>query len=355
VAEEELVALAQDLFSTSSDASEERRDERYETDEVDAHRPSRPSRVRKAAEEEAQLARMVRELHELEDSIVAKVTSAERLLAQLAARRTHEDGGYPSWSEFETRMLAPCPVLRAMRQSLATTATPRPTPGAARRDPADARARQSRALTSMARTLDRLRGLEAEMHQAASEAHSKLHTIEVMRVYDECGYVSFEEFLERALGPSPVLASAVSLVASEQVGDPRGEPVAAMLPNSAAEPGEGNDFPPSLFTDTQDPLLDEPPPLSSTDQSPAETSSAEQALPPPPRRTTLVVSVVLCIAAIVAGAAAGIASGVLASKQQGPESAASAIAPTSAVAPAKPPTKGDPTPGLASAPHPLTH
>jgi hypothetical protein len=317
------VALAQDLFSSAADTAEERRDE---SDDFDAQRPSRPSRVRKAAEEEGQLARVVRELHELEDQIVAKVTAAERLLAQLAARRTHEDGGYPSWSEFEGRMLAPCPVLRAMRQSPATPAPARPSPSAARRDPADARARQSKALTSMARALERLRGFEAELHQAASEAHSKLHGIEVMRVYDECGYVSFEEFLERALGPSPVLASAVALVGSDPAAAPAAEAPAPIRIASVTEADDAHDFPPALFTDTPDSALDAEPPVVSATREASDASTMEDAFQGPSRRATLTVSVVLCVAAIVAGAAAGIGSGVLASSRQ-------PSAPTAAAAP----------------------
>jgi hypothetical protein len=320
------VALAQDLFSTAADATEERREE---GDEGDAQRPSRPSRVRKAAEDEGQLARMVRELHELEDDIVAKVNAAERLLAQLATRRTHEDGGYPSWSEFEGRMLATCPVLRAIRQSLAATPPPRPSPNAVRRDPADARARQSKALTSMARALERLRGLEAELLQSASEAHSKLHTIEAMHVYDECGYVSFEEFLERALGPSPVLASAVSLVESQPAAEPTAEPLSPTEGISARETADSHDFPPALFTDTAEGSLHAQLPMAPTDELPSDPSTTLDVLPGPSRRATFVVSGILCVAAIVAGAAAGIGSGVLAAKHQSAEPIASAVVPAS--------------------------
>ena len=309
-----------------------------------AHRPSRPSRLRKVVDkgpaDEAQLARMVRELHELEDEITAKLTAADRVLAQLASRRTHEDGGYKSWAEFEERMLAASPVLRAMRE--APTAGPpaaEATSAAGKRDALDARTRQTKALTSMARALERLRGLEAELHECASSAANKLSTIEGMRVYEECGYVSFEEFLERALGPSPVLASAVALVANEPPSQNALPPVPPVEPVAAAV-ADGPAFPPALFPD--DSALSgaafmasepEETPSAKEDVSEAtEASSSQQTDGVAAARRTrasLVVSILLCAAAIIVGAAAGVGSGILSRAHQTSEASSESAATTS--------------------------
>ncbi|MBV9949301.1 MAG: hypothetical protein JOZ69_20800, partial [Myxococcales bacterium] len=182
-----------------------------------ASRKGRSGKVRHAAarasEPEGQLAGMVRELRALEDLIVGKLGAAERTLVQLEARRAHEDGGYASVEEFEQRMLAATPILRSMRDA-AGAASRRPQLTIARRE-GDARLRQTRALTAIARGRDRLRAIDGDIHEAASTARAKLHAIEATRAFDECAYTTFEEFLERALGPSPVLASAVALVADE--------------------------------------------------------------------------------------------------------------------------------------------
>lgn len=362
------MALAQDIFEITPDGATAH-------DGV-THRPSRPSRLRKVAEkatgDEAQLARMVRELHDLEDEITSKLTAADRVLAQLATRRTHEDGGYNSWAGFEERMLASAPVLRAMRDA---TSVPTPalgaTPAANKRDTLDARGRQTKALTAMARALERLRCLEAELHECASHAAGKLSTIEGMRVYEECGYASYEEFLERALGPSPVLASAVALIVTEQL-DPKASPPAPPVEPAAAEDGaDGPAFPPALF--------DEGPAGSGTALIPTEASIAptqdessevpkagssdrvESPVSLRHGRASRVVSVVLCCVGIIAGAAAGVGSAVASGPHEPalPSGASSGSvgmvqhAPrkeASDVRPAVPVVKGTPPAGL-----PVTH
>jgi hypothetical protein len=374
------VALAQELFSMPADVAEE-------GDELGAERRSRPGLVRKTSDEgasaalsqrgqqpqEGQLARMVRELHELEDDIVTKLTAAERLLVQLGSRRIHEDAGYTSQAEFEERMLASTPVLRAMREALPPTPVPSAKLSIARRDPADARTRQTKALTSIARALERFRGIDREIHQCAAAARSRLCTIEGMRIFDECGYASFEEFLERALGPSPVLASVVALVADRPLGPQAGEspaPANGSLdgPSSAPAlaPALFNESPalfnesPALFNespalfDEAPALFDEAPALFNeapalfdespglfAESAPASADTAILAASPgqptpqasisdaaPARRRLLagiIVSVVLCAAATVGGAAAGVWSGLAFSRQPAGERAATAV------------------------------
>ena len=331
------MALAQD-FSMPADVVAEH-------DELDAHRPSQP---RGRQSEEGRLARMVRELHELEDDIAAKLTAAERLLMQLESRRIHEDCGYASRAEFEHRMMAGTPVLRAMREAVPPSSMPSAKLSLAKRDPAEARARQTKALTSIARALDRLRGLDREIYECATTARSTLSAIEGMRIFDECGYVSFEEFLERALGPSPILASVVALVASMvsplalPTGDQTGEPPAPTDVSDRARSGV-DDFPPSPFADSSS-LFEETPPfapsgdagpptgpiatapegLSGAEAAPAESNGAA----PPARRRFMgiLVSVIVCALATVAGAAAGVWSEMATSAPRPGESTADASA-----------------------------
>jgi hypothetical protein len=341
------VALAQELFSMTADVAEE-------SDEVEALRPSSPGRARQAtadrsalrprgrSSEEGQLARMVRELHEVEDDIIAKLTAAQRLLAQLESRRIHEDGGYASTAEFEERMLACTPVLRAMRDAVPPAPTSSPKLSAAKRDPSEARIRQTKALTSIARALDRLRGLDGEIYQSAAAARTTLCAIEGMRIFDECGYASFEEFLDRALGPSPILASVVALVASAPMPSQAG---ADLPPNESTTSAlaDADDFSQTPFDHSASSLFeDSPPPFpNAAEAGPAPATSvgasegdsngptpdepAKSAAAPGRRRLAgIIVSVVLCAAATVAGAAAGVWSELAANAQRAAEPVADA-------------------------------
>lgn len=317
------MALAQEPFPTE-----------VEGEDPETQRKSRPSRVRKAAADEGRLARMVRELRDIEDDIVAKLAAADRLLGQLEARRVHEDGGYGSSSEFEQRMLASTPNLAALREAIPGASSTRLNVAEPRRDSVDIRTRQTRALTSIARTLEKLRGLDAEIGRSAITASSQLRTIERMRIYDECGYASFEEFLERALGPSPVLASVLALVPNDSLADQAPATGEQGLPTAGGDSSmlgvTDDDFPPALFgasAVTDDPassMFGEAPGLFDGSPSPSEDapSAVEQTAadgatgdPAPPagesgpnrrrRIRTVLVSVVLSAAAAIAGAAAG--------------------------------------------------
>lgn len=314
------MALAEE-FSMAADVAEE-------GDELD-----RPSNPRGRQSGEGRLARMVRELHELEDEIAAKLNSAERLLAQLQGRRIHEDGGYASRAEFEDRMMACTPVLRAMREA----APPSPAPSAklsvAKRDPADARARQTKALTSIARALERLRGIDGEILQCATAARSTLCTIEGMRIFDECGYVSFEEFLERALGPSPILASVMALVAGATPASTAEKNSEPPPPAEASEDVHSpvDDFVESPFPESESTgFFEQPTPFAPPDEGQpaadpiAAASAASDGLEASEatsstgsgrsrrRLSGIVVSLILCAAATITGAAAGVWSGVAA-------------------------------------------
>jgi hypothetical protein len=367
------VALADDFFTAAVDppgegATDEDLSESQtlaadveDDDSLSPQRRSRPGRARKTVEQEGQLARMVRELREVEDEIASKLALTDRLLAQLESRGVHEDGGYASADEFEQRMLASTPTLRAMRETFpqspqgAESTSGRAKLTLARREPHDARARKTKALTSIARALDRIRKVDSEIHRAASLARIKLCAIERMRVYEECGYASFEEFLERALGPSPVLSAAVALLADEPL-PPPGVDRDALDTASTFLSGPADDtrgFSPSLFTNdmasADDPRGD-PGDTASIDAVAAPPESAK--VKPPPsaipgaaaspapakrKRTGIVLSVVFCALATIVGAAAGVWSGRFTAVTPPPPAAAAVLAspaaPTVALAP----------------------
>jgi hypothetical protein len=367
------VALAQELFFESANVADE--------GEASGGEPqSRSDRV--SGPGEAQLARLVRELRALEDDIVTKLTTAERLLGQLASRRVHEDAGYLSRAEFEQRMLAPAKLLRAMREAVPSATGSTGKLSVAKREAVDPRARQNKALTAIARGLERIRKLDGEIHQCASAARAKLSTIEEMRVFEECGYTSFEEFLERALGPSPVLANIMTLLptelAPERVAPSFGVQTTEDRAGSGGERAPSGRFKeaPALFEESpafdEGAIFDEPPagpaevpglfanssalfaepagpPVDAATPDGSSSEPADQAAPsvPPPspelarrRRTArIVVGALLCFAAAVAGAAAGVASDL-------------AVAGRAAPVPALSTAGTPPSPGVEASPAP---
>jgi len=358
------VALADDFFTFAADAAGEQAasgtEETAGTDPSSASggalddlagggapRRSGSSRMRKASEkvsdDEGRLAAMVRELRDLEDDMQAGLASAERLFAQLESRRTYEDGGYASADEFEHRLLAAAPTLRALREAVPPGAA-RARLSVARRDAGDARARQNRALTAMARALDRVRALDAAVHRSASAARTKLHVIETQRVYAECGYVSFEEFLERALGPSPLLASAVALLADEPLAvAPDAGAGARVAADDPTTPVDAQEFP-DFFSGAA--AAEGAAPSDSDDGAaapgapePADGLTAESTARK--RGVRWAVSIALCVVAAVGGAAAGIRTG----EHDGPgASGASSMAPAASTVTAHEPGHAAPPP-----------
>ena len=121
------MALAQELFSSDVDDGG-----------VNPSPPRRAGRVRRPVEKEGRLARMVREIRDIEDQIVAKLAATSRHLSQLEARRIHLDAGFTSETEFEDRMLAVAPFLRAMREAVPPSASLlAAAPGSHPREPSD--------------------------------------------------------------------------------------------------------------------------------------------------------------------------------------------------------------------------
>lgn len=181
---------------------------------VDSHGASKPRPGSAATTPDSKLVRSVAEIREAEDVVRSHLSSARRLLRKLETRGVHTDAGFDSAAELEERILGAVPVVCALWAADEARARPRLRVVGTKRS-GDGRARSSRALAAIAQTIDRLRDLEGGIRDAALAARKALATIELCRAYEECGYESYEEFLDRALGPSPILGAALGLVAHE--------------------------------------------------------------------------------------------------------------------------------------------
>lgn len=303
----------------------------------------------------AKLATAVAKLRKYEDAIIASAVSADQLIRRLESRGVHVDAGYPSPADFEYRILAATPLLKGLREGLAASRTKRgrtttanargaatgrstagSTRGGANARGANAdRVRKTNALKSMATALARLRELDVAVQDAALAASETFEVIEAERLFEECGYLTFEEFLERALGPSPVLASAVALAEFEPPLTPKEEPADAEAAEAAA-PNESSEeaAPRHAFANA----IDEGGSLGANEST--ETSTAEpqttvhggalddEIIEIPGARKALsfpaqlVLTLVLCLTATFGGGAAGSWSVVHALAQvEKPESA----------------------------------
>ena len=290
----------------------------------------------------AKLAAAVAKLRKYEDTIVDSVVAADQLVRRLESRGVHADAGYPSPADFEYRIMAATPLLKGLREGLAASQAKRPRAGTANARGAAAgrgaqgsprgaagtraanadRIRKTKALKSMATALARLRELDVAVQDAALAASEVFEAIEAERLFEECGYLSFEEFLERALGPSPVLASAVALAEFEPPLTPEEEPAEEESPeeSAATEPGEPSEeaAPQDAFASA----LDEEPGLGRSDSNDSPAEDAPTALQnkaalddeiieiPGARKALsfpaqLVLTLVLCLAATFGGGAAG--------------------------------------------------
>jgi hypothetical protein len=158
----------------------------------------------------SELAKAVEGLREVERQMRATLTASDRALRALRSSRVYESAGFASFAELEPRMVRSTPVLQALR-----VAVRGPIPALVGRPSPDRdRGRTAKALATISRTLSRLRALEEQIVRHARRARQMLAAIEQDRGYEECGYTSFEDFLERAMGARPLLSCAVSLVAN---------------------------------------------------------------------------------------------------------------------------------------------
>jgi hypothetical protein len=280
-----------------------------------------PGRAKPRSVETAvgRLARAVEGLRELESEMGATLAAADRALRALGGRDVYECAGFASYAELEQRLVRAAPFLQALRVAIRRTGGTLAASGRAEQHPK----RTTRALVTISRALHRLRELEDQVSQQALHARQALGDIETERLYEECGYTSFEDFLERALGPSPLLSCAVALV----VEAPAEEVVPPPLPAETAAVAVG-------FEDTMmwsGPELEPepaPPPSRSrlsvraasageppTSESPilAETRApepppVEPSISPPPMRPHRLSHVVLTVALALVATGIGVAS-----------------------------------------------
>lgn len=235
-----------------------------------------------------------------EDDSVARVLDAEHLLRQLEARGVAADAGYPSARDFEERMLALTPRLSAMRAGVAAAARTRggKAPSTKRKVRSDERSRRIDALAAIAEGLDCLRALDRDVGRAASSVGDTFRNIESKRLFEECGYASFDEFVERAIGESAVLTAARGLAASEpRAAEPEPRAATSLAALRAAR-SAASEEPAQAVTD-EGHVLAVPPSVAPA----APTPSPVPARPGGPSR--LIVSVALCVAATFGGSVAG--------------------------------------------------
>ena len=267
-------------------------------DEPPASGRTRAGRVREPDESEGKLAHAVDELKAAEDAMRGTLADVQRVLHRIEARRVHEDAGYTTCAEFEERMLAWAPLVRVMRAGSGCPRTACPQVAEDRRDPAEDRSRSVKALTAIAHALTRVRSLEAEMRESAVKARGTLDRVESGRLFEECGYASYEEFLERAVGPSPLLACAIATLAVEAS---RETPEAREQVSQDEPVDEGRDeLPAALGLDDLQLGTGEPDP---TPLAAAPAPSEEVRARPPGSGSSVRIATLAIVAALVCGIA----------------------------------------------------
>lgn len=232
--------------------------------------PRRPkSRAGRGAR--GKLARAVEDLRASEDRMVATLAASERTLRSLGEHHVYQAAGYASLDELQERMMRATPLLAALREP-----TLRLEAGVSVVTPDRTKAQTTRALSAISRALQRLRTLEERIRQEAWSARRALTAVERDYVYEECGYNSFEDFLERALGPSPLLANAVSLAGEEPPPVPPVTEADALrsslmsAPDSAARPSRVDSVAAALLPDALSDTVAVVVPMSPVQQAPVE-------------------------------------------------------------------------------------
>lgn len=173
--------------------------------------PTRGSSMLARGRGDAKLASAVEDIRAAEDDMVAGAKTAGEWLHKLVAMNAHAESGYASVADFEQRLLSFTPFLQAIRDSLPHGRTRKSRAGGRSKARTDARALRTQAFTSIAESLEELRVLERDTRTAGARARDALRAIEAKHLFEECGYASYEEFLERALWKSPVLATAIAM------------------------------------------------------------------------------------------------------------------------------------------------
>jgi hypothetical protein len=323
--------------------------------EAGARRRSAKSERAAKATQPGSLASKVLTLRILEDDVAALLGEVECALQALEAERTLEDAGFRSADDFRERIAGQMGLLHAMREPKrrAAQATGRVRKRShARPRGGDMRARRTQALSAIEQAMARFRELGRVMRGKVEDARDLLAGIERDQTFVECGYASFDEFLELAIGPSPILTKCLTVLdglppAPEP--EPEPEPAEASssneeeLPSLADPPGPivSDDRPPALFELPQEPASDAAPP---------DGAAADEAVVVPARqlkvqRSAIAVSIALGVISTVIGTLAGVrASHAAQSAAQAEPPAAMASPEETAEAPHRP---GPPAPAEA--------
>jgi hypothetical protein len=295
--------------------------------EIAALAPVSDLRIVSGGQDGGGLVSAVTALRELEDDILGLLQESDRILYALSSARVYEDAGFGTFEELEGRLLDPSSMLRAMRMAVARAPyESRRQPGGRRRraagDAPDSRkargagserARRIQGLAAVSQSLTSLRSLDERLHVLADSARAALDDIEAQHLYDDCGYRSIEDFIERALSPSPVLAAVQALLAEEPAAASdelglAGEPSSGILraaPESSEELVNLADV--SLLEEGAAPGNDF---LSAPEADPGARASRAPAVDAveaaAPRRGPMILSIVLAVVAAFAGSAAGL-------------------------------------------------
>lgn len=293
---------------------------------VDATRPASEGQARRRSAKSSPagpgapgtLASKVLALRILEDDVAALLGEVECALQALESDRTLEDAGFRSADDFRERIAPQLGLLHAMREP--RRRAPQQTGkvkkrSAGRPKPHDMRTRRTHALGAIELAMARFRELGATMRGKVAEAHDLLAGIDHERTYAECGYTSFEEFMELAIGPSPILAKCLTVLGDfpappppePEVAPPVAEAAASseeQLPSLADPPGPAvsDDRPPALFELPETPPSEEP----SVDAAPPSDEPVIPGHPTRRQRSVLIVSVVMGVASALIGTAAGV-------------------------------------------------
>jgi hypothetical protein len=288
---------------------------------VDATRPASEGNARRrstasdapaAPTQPGSLAAKALSLRILEDDIAAQLSEVECALQALEAERTLEDAGFRSADDFRERVAPQLGLLHEMREPKrrAAQVTGRVRKRAhARPRTGDVRARRTQALTAIEHAMGRFRELGQAMRGKIEQARDILVDIDRAKTFADCGYTSFDEFLELAIGPSPILTKCLTVL-GELPPPTEPEPSEASglgedeLPSFADPPGPivSDDRPPALFELPQEPVSEEP----ASDVAASEEGPTKPARQARVQRSAIAVSITLGVISALIGTLAGV-------------------------------------------------
>lgn len=195
------------------------------------------------SQNERKLAGAVRKLRSSEATILQCLQRAEALVQGLAAEGAHRACGFSTVEDLRSRLFGAGEMLRGLAAFADGLGMFHATPSPADVDlenMAESIGRMTtlyvmdegespravstgadpEALERLAAAFARARRIEEDMRQAAADARAVLGEIDRERLYTECGYGSYEEFLELALGSRPFIGWSLAILGEAAV-EPR--------------------------------------------------------------------------------------------------------------------------------------